>query len=178
MSGPTVRAFNELWYRKAPRRRTAELQTVGAFFHPLDGVRDWNRLYGRAGLVQYQFVLPDPEGGRLARVIEAIATSAHPSFLAVLKRFGPGNAGPLSFPTAGWTLAVDFPAAPGLAQLLARLDAEVVEGGGRLYLAKDARSTPTLLAATYPGLDRFREIRARLDPHRRFQSDLSRRLDL
>lgn len=178
VSAPTVRAFNELWFRKAPRRRTGELQTVATFFHPLDGVRDWNRLYGRPGFVQYQLVLPDPEDGRLARILERIATSGHPSFLAVLKRFGPGNPGLLSFPTAGWTLAVDFPAGRGLGDLLMRLDAEVVEAGGRLYLAKDARATATLVAATYPRLDRFREVRAEVDPDRRFQSDLSRRLDL
>jgi decaprenylphospho-beta-D-ribofuranose 2-oxidase len=178
VSTSTVRAFNELWYRKAPRLRTGELQSVATFFHPLDGVKDWNRLYGRGGFVQYQFVLPDPEDGRLARILERIAMSGQPSFLAVLKRFGPGNAGLLSFPVAGWTLAVDFPVGRGLGDLLTELDREVVGGGGRLYLAKDARSSPEMVAAGYPRLDRFREARARIDPDRRFQSDLSRRLDL
>lgn len=178
VSTTTVRAFNEAWFRKAPRSRTDELQSVGTFFHPLDGVRDWNRCYGRRGFVQYQLVLPDSASGRLARILERVSASGQPSFLAVLKRFGAAGPAPLSFPMAGWTLAVDFPVSAGLAALLTALDREVVEAGGRLYLAKDARSAPAMVAAGYPELDRFRETRARIDPDRRFQSDLSRRLDL
>jgi len=102
-----------------------------------------------------------------------------PSFLTVLKRFGAGNSGPLSFPQAGWTLAADVPAAvPGLLQVLDQLDQEVAAAGGRLYLAKDSRQSAAMFARSYPGLPRWREQRQRLDPRGVFSSDLARRLEI
>jgi decaprenylphospho-beta-D-ribofuranose 2-oxidase len=174
----SVAAFNELWYRRAPRQRHGELQQLGTFFHPLDGVADWNRIYGPRGFLQYQFVLPASEEAMLRRIVERISSSSLASFLAVLKRFGPANDGLLSFPTDGWTLALDFPNVAGLRELLDGLDELVVAAGGRHYLAKDARMPPHVLQATYPRLDEFREVRAELDPHGRLTSDLARRLDL
>jgi decaprenylphospho-beta-D-ribofuranose 2-oxidase len=178
MSRPAIRAFNELWFRKAPRLREDELQSVSTFFHPLDGVRDWNRLYGPRGFVQYQFVIPDEAESELPGLLQRIAEAGHPSFLSVLKRFGPGAPGPLSFPMAGWTLAMDLPTAPGLRPLFAHLDEVVAACGGRLYLAKDSRMSAAMLRRTYPRLDEFLAVRDRVDPGRVFSSDLSRRLEL
>lgn len=176
ISRPAIRAFNELWFRKAPRLREGELQTIGAFFHPLDMVAAWNRLYGSPGLVQYQFVLPDAAEAAVPRLLERIAQAGHPSFLSVLKRFGPANPGFLSFPLQGWTLALDVPTDPGLVPLLGELDREVLDHGGRLYLAKDSRMSAETFAASYPRLEDFRAVRARVDPDGVFASDLSRRL--
>jgi decaprenylphospho-beta-D-ribofuranose 2-oxidase len=173
-----VRAFNEAWFRRAPRHRSGEIQTLAQFFHPLDGVAGWNRAYGPHGFVQYQLVVPDDQDAALVRILERIADARLPCFLAVLKRFGPGNPGPLSFPMAGWTLAYDVPARPGLAPLLDHLDQLVAGAGGRVYLAKDSRLSPRLLPAMYPRLDEFRAVRERVDPDRVFRSDLSRRLAL
>lgn len=175
----SVTLFNELWYRRAPRRRTGELQSIPAFFHPLDGVPHWNRIYGRSGFVQYQFVVGHGQEEALRAIVGRIARQGCPSFLAVLKRFGEGDPGWLSFPMPGWTLALDLPAGlPGLGVFLDELDDVVAGAGGRVYLAKDSRLRPELLAAMYPGLDRFRALRARLDPRGVFVSDLSRRLSL
>ncbi|WP_075779205.1 FAD-binding protein [Streptomyces acidiscabies] len=175
----TVGLFNELWYRRAPRARAGELQRIPAFFHPLDGVPHWNRIYGRGGFVQYQFVVGHGQEEALRRIVHRISERRCPSFLAVLKRFGESDPGWLSFPRPGWTLALDIPAAlPGLAAFLDELDEEVAGAGGRVYLAKDSRLRPDLLDAMYPRADAFRELRAQLDPRGVFVSDLARRLNL
>lgn len=173
----SVAAFNELWYRKAPKHREGQVQSIPAFFHPLDGVRHWNRIYGNRGFLQYQFVVTETEVVRHA--LEKVSAAGCPVFLAVLKRFGPNNTSPLSFPMTGWTLTLDIPTTvPGLSELLDELDEEVVEAGGRLYLAKDSRMNPRHLPAMYPELERFRAIRDEVDPGHKWRSDLSERLGL
>jgi len=174
----SVRVFNELYFRRAPRRPVRMLESYGSFFHPLDAVDGWNRLYGRRGFTQYQFVVPLHAADALRHVISRLASSGHSSFLAVLKRMGPGDPGLLSFPEPGWTLALDLPVRPGVGPLLTELDAVVTSAGGRLYLAKDSRMTPETLAAMYPRAEEFRAARKRMDPHSVFRSDLARRLEL
>jgi decaprenylphospho-beta-D-ribofuranose 2-oxidase len=175
----TVAVANEAWYRKAPRQRQGELQTIGAFFHPLDGIRNWNRVYGPGGFRQYQYVVPFGQEAAVRRSFELISQARAPSFVTVLKRFGEGDPGLLSFPLAGWTLALDFPArTPGLARLLDLLDRLVVDAGGRVYLAKDSRVPADVLAQMYPRLEEFSKLRTALDPDGILASDLSRRLGL
>jgi decaprenylphospho-beta-D-ribofuranose 2-oxidase len=175
----SVRAFNEMWFRKAPQRRRGEIQSITRFFHPLDGIAKWNRLYGRRGFLQYQFVVPFDEEAALRGVIERVVRSGHASFVAVLKRFGPGNPGPLSFPMAGWTLTIDVPAgADGLSELLHDLDDRVLGAGGRHYLAKDAHTTPESIRRGYPRLSEWQEARHKADPGGLWISDIARRLEL
>jgi FAD/FMN-containing dehydrogenase len=174
----TVAAFNEVWYRKAPRRKRDQLQSIPTFFHPLDGVGAWNRIYGPRGFVQYQFTVPFGQEEAMREALERIAHSGTASFLAVLKRFGPGNPGMLSYPSPGWTLALDIPVQPGLATLLDELDRLVVAAEGRIYLAKDSRVRPETFARMYGRLDDFRAVRKQVDPDGVFTSDLARRLEL
>jgi decaprenylphospho-beta-D-ribofuranose 2-oxidase len=175
----TVALANEAWYRKAPRHREGQIQTIGAFFHPLDGIANWNTVYGPGGFRQYQFVVPFGQEQVLRRSLELISAAGAPSFVTVLKRFGPGDDGHLSFPAPGWTLALDFPArTAGLAGLLDRLDAGVLAAGGRVYLAKDSRVSRETFAAMYPRLAEFRAVRADIDPDGVLTSDLARRLAL
>lgn len=178
MSRPTISVFNEMWFRKAPAHKVGQLTSIPAFFHPLDGVADWNRLYGRLGFVQYQFVIPDAAEQSMVEIVQRLAEAGHPSFLAVLKRFGPQNRAPLSFPMSGWTLALDLPTHPALRGLFAELDQIVVAAAGRIYLAKDSRLDADTFAQMYPRLEDFRAGLRRLDPDQVFRSDLARRLDL
>jgi decaprenylphospho-beta-D-ribofuranose 2-oxidase len=174
----TARVFNELWFRKAPLHELGRIVPMAPFFYPLDAVGDWNRLYGSRGFVQYQFVVRFGEESTVRDAIERLAASGSASFLAVLKRFGPGR-GMLSFPIEGWTLALDIPARRGhLSELLDGLDHRVADAGGRVYLAKDARLDPGLLAAMYPELAQAEAIRSALDPANVFRSDLARRLGI
>lgn len=175
----TVRAFNEAWYRKAPASKDGEIQSIPAFFHPLDGVGDWNRIYGPKGFLQYQFAVPDSGADVVRLALSELQRIGAPSFLSVLKRFGPENGFPLSFPMKGWTLALDLPAGvDSLGPTLDALDEAVLSAGGRFYLAKDSRTTAATLAAGYPNIDQFRAVKAAIDPDNLFVSDQSRRLGL
>lgn len=173
----TITAFNEVWYRKAPTKFGA-VQNITQFFHPLDLVGEWNRVYGSNGFLQYQFMVPFGQEDMFRRSIDKISASGHVSFLNVLKTFGPGNPAPMSFPSEGWTLTVDIPVTPGLERLCADLDEMVLNAGGRLYLAKESRTTPEMIERMYPRIDEWRKIRASVDPQGVFHSDLQRRLNL
>ncbi|TWP38614.1 FAD-binding oxidoreductase [Leekyejoonella antrihumi] len=175
----SVGAFNEAWFRKAPRARMGQPQSVGAFFHPLDGVAGWNRIYGSSGFLQYQVLVPLDSPDAIRQVVASFSSNGLASFLSVLKRMGSGNPGYLSFPRPGWTLTLDIPAGdPATGMLLDRLDEKILEVGGRSYFAKDSRMTARSAHAMYPRLSEWREVRDRFDPNGVFTSDLARRVQL
>jgi decaprenylphospho-beta-D-ribofuranose 2-oxidase len=178
--GPNrMRALNALRWRTTPASDRGRLVTMASHYFPLDALGDWNRLYRPAGLIQYQLAVPSGQERIVQTVAERLSDRQLPSYLAVLKRLGPPSGGLLSFPLEGWTLAVDLPAgAPGLASTLDELDELVAHAGGKVYLAKDVRLRPEVLAAMYPGLARLRAVRERVDPDGALRSDLARRLDL
>jgi decaprenylphospho-beta-D-ribofuranose 2-oxidase len=154
-----------------------ELQAIAPFFHPLDGVQDWNKFCGPAGYLQYQFAVPNEAAHMVPRTLEALRKVGAPSSLTVLKRFGPSNPAPLPFPIPGWTLAGDVPAAvPRLLEVLNELDEEVAAARGRLYIAKDSRQIREMFLRSYLALGSWRSSRGLLDPPRALSSSLSERI--
>jgi FAD/FMN-containing dehydrogenase len=178
-SRANVKAFNTLYYGRIRQALSQQRLAFESFFFPLDAIGQWNRLYGKPGFVQYQFLLPQDAGVYgLREVLARIAESGRGSFLAVLKVFGPANANYLSFPQAGYTLALDFKADSSVFELLNVLDAIVLHYGGRLYLAKDARMSAATFKTSYPNWLAFEDVRARWHAHGKFASAQSLRLGL
>jgi decaprenylphospho-beta-D-ribofuranose 2-oxidase len=173
----TFGPIGELWYRKSGTYR-GKVQNLTQFYHPLDMFGEWNRAYGSAGFGQYQFVVPTEAVDEFKAIIVDIQKSGHCSFLNVFKLFGPGNQAPLSFPIPGWNVCVDFPIKSGLNEFLNELDRRVLEFGGRLYTAKDSRTTAETFHAMYPRIDEWIAVRRKVDPNGVFASDMARRLEL
>jgi FAD/FMN-containing dehydrogenase len=170
----SVGLFNRAYYA---RPLTDGLVSPFSYFYPLDALGDWNRLYGRRGLLQYQCVLPD--AGAVHRLLDRFASFRAPSFLSVVKDFGAEGLGVLSFPKAGFTVNLDIPRRPHAQAVVDALNRIVMDCGGRIYLAKDALTRADHFAAMEgERMRRFRRLRARWDPEGRIRSALSARLDL
>ncbi len=175
----TVKIFNEAWFRKVPKNGKNSFETISSFFHPLDAIENWNKIYGPKGFLQYQFVVPDSSAYLISRTLDKLRKIGAPSFLTVLKRFGNSNPGYLSFPMKGWTLAADVPiSTSGLFEVLNDLDQEISESGGRLYLAKDSRQSEYIFKKTYPRYYDWIEIKSEMDPEGKFYSDLAHRIGI
>jgi len=173
----SVKAFNEAWFRKSPKLRKGELQNFGEFFYPLDGIKNWNRIYGSKGFIQYQFVVPENASYLIKRILETLRSISVTSFLTVLKRFGNANPSYLSFPIPGWTLAIDMPADIAyLNRELDKLDEIIVDAGGRIYLSKDSRQSSQIFKKSYPKIEDWLKIKKELDPDNIFMSDSFKRL--
>ena len=175
----SVSAFNEFYFRAgALKAGYPFLMHWNPYFFPLDGIGSWNRIYGRRGFLQHQCVVPTEHARPvLGSIIERVSKHGNASFLAVLKQLG-SSRGNLSFPLEGFTLTLDLPVSDDVFPLLDELDRLVVEAGGRLYLAKDARQSPATFEAGYPGLGRFRDVRRAIGSTGRISSRLSARLGI
>ncbi len=175
----SVRAFNALYFRRVPEEGRVRTVHAAQFLYPLDAIHGWNRIYGKRGFYQFQCVVPFADGQAVLReLLRIIAASRQASFLAVLKRMGPGRAGFLSFPMPGYTLALDFPRSAAVESLYARLCAITLHAGGRVYLAKDALLSPQDFRRMYPEFPDFRAVLRDVDPNARLQSGMARRLRL
>lgn len=158
----SVRAFNTLYYHRQRRRVVRSVSHYEPFFYPLDGVRDWNRIYGPRGFLQYQCVVPEHAPAKqIAALLEEVSQSGEGSFLAVLKQFGNmPSLGLLSFPRRGTTLALDFPnTGDATLRLLNRLDDIVDDVGGAVYPAKDARMSGARFRRYFPRHECFETFR-------------------
>jgi FAD/FMN-containing dehydrogenase len=175
----SVRAFNRLYYQKAPSGVSHQKVDIDTFFYPLDAINNWNRIYGKNGFTQYQFILPkDVSFDGLSEILNTIAASGKGSFLAVLKLYGAANENYLSFPMEGYSLALDFKIEKGLFRLLDQLDQVVLRYGGRIYLTKDVRVSRETFECGYPRLDVFRAFRKKMGMDEKFNSLQSKRLGL
>ena len=167
----SVRAFNRLYYNRVKERVSRQRVDIDTFFYPLDAIGHWNRIYGKNGFTQYQFILPKENGyAGLEEILTAIAESGKGSFLAVLKLYGPANDNWLSFPMEGYSLALDFKIEKGLFGLLDQLDEIVLKYQGRIYLTKDVRVSKEVFEQGYPNIEKFRQFRREKGMDEKFQS--------
>ena len=170
----TVKAFNELYYHAQVQKRVHKVDSYDPFFYPLDSIHNWYHMYGKRGFLQYQFVVPFEDGHYAMReILGRIRRSGEGSFLTVLKKFGDVQSpGMLSFPRPGLTLALDFAyGGPKTLRLLEYLDQIVLQSGGAVYPAKDARMSAESFQAFFP---RWQEFSAYVDPQ--FSSSFWRRV--
>lgn len=177
MNKLTMKAVGQAWWLKSGEYR-GQVQNLTQFYQPLDLIGEWNRGYGSRGFLQYQFVVPREATSELKSIVRSIQASGHYSALNVFKLFGEGNRAPLSFPMPGWNICVDFPIKPGLGHFLNELDKRVLDFGGRLYLAKESRTSAEKFHQMYPQMQSWLDTRNQIDPTGVFASDMSRRLEL
>jgi decaprenylphospho-beta-D-ribofuranose 2-oxidase len=177
MNKLSFKAIGETYYRMGGTY-TGKIQNLSKFYHMLDLISGWQYAYGPAGFAQHQFLVPPDALDEFKAIIRWIQNSGHYSALNVFKLFGPGNRAPLSFPMAGWNVAMDFPNKPGVNEFLNELDDRAMEFGGRVYTAKDSRVNAEKFHKMYPRIDEWIAVRRKADPHGVFASDMARRLEL
>jgi len=171
----SIKAFNALYFNKnSAMSAGTSYQHYDSYFYPLDGLGDWNRIYGKQGFYQYQFVVPFSEKATMEKILNKIVESGLGSFLAVLKEFGDiDSPGLLSFPRPGICLALDFANRGEITrQLAAELDALVMQAGGAVYPAKDVRMSSQAFKAYFPKMEEFKAF---IDP--KFSSDFWKRVN-
>ena len=175
----SVKAFNWLYYGKVRKLVSKQKVDIDTFFYPLDAIDNWNRIYGKNGFTQYQFILPlETSYVGLEEILKSISSSGKGSFLAVLKLYGKANENYLSFPMEGYSLALDFKIEKGLFELLDKLDEIVVKYKGRIYLTKDVRVSKETFEKGYPLIKKFRNLREKYKMKKKFNSLQSKRVDI
>ena len=175
----SIKLFNELLYQSQVIRQKSKKVSYESYFFPLDGIKNWNLIYGFRGFIQYQFVVPmDCSLEAITIILKKISDAGKAPALSVLKKFVKGNDNYLSFPDAGYTLAMDFKRDAKLLPLLDELDEIVLAYEGRQYLAKDARMSEQVFKKSYKNWEKFLAVKAKYDPKNIFASQQSRRLGL
>ena len=174
-----VKVFNKIQYLKYFKNKTIYNSHLVKYFYPLDSILNWNLLYGKDGFIQYQFVIPKKNCIKvLKEILNTILIYNQNPFLAVLKVLGPENKNYLTFPSEGYTLALDFKFNYDLLKLIRLLDKKIIHNGGRIYLAKDSLMSKNTFKLCYPKWDKFQQIRAKYKAINKFSSNQSRRLGL
>lgn len=175
----SIKFFNWLYYNKNSNKISKKKSDIDSFFYPLDKVKNWNRIYGKKGFIQYQFILPESVGyAGIKEILTIVSKKQKASFLAVLKLYGETNENYLSFPMKGYSLAIDFKIDDSIFDFLNNLDEIVIKYNGRVYLTKDARVSKKIFEQGYSKIDLFRKFRIKNKMHIKFQSLQSKRLGL
>ena len=175
----SVKTFNYLYYNKVKDSLSTQIVDYETFFYPLDSISNWNRIYGKNGFTQYQFILPKESSFEgLKKILKTISFSGKGSFLAVLKLYGKENKNYLSFPIEGYSLALDFKIEKDTFKLLNKLDEIVLKYGGRIYLTKDVRVSKEIFEKGYPKINLFRELRKDLKLNKIYNSLQSKRVKI
>lgn len=178
LSNVTMKAFNHAYWHKSKHNQSLTIPLI-PYFYPLDALGAWNKLYGKNGFLQFQCVVPKKDGvANIRKLLEEISKSGEVSFLAVLKQFGRANGNLLSFPTEGYTLALDFKLTPSTIEALSRIEQLVVDMDGRLYLTKDSVMKEKTFKTTYPNWEKFESVREKYGAIGKFRSSQSKRLGL
>ena len=174
----TMKSFNNTYWYKAKHNNIHQSRLL-PYFYPLDSIGSWNKLYGKAGFIQYQFVLPKQDGVKNMRtILSKIAKNGQGSFLAVLKLLGKENKNLLSFPLEGYTLALDFKVSESTIKMIHQLDEMILSMGGRVYLTKDAVMRENTFKSSYSNWQLFESVREKYSAFGKFGSDQSKRLGL
>lgn len=176
----SINGFNSLYYNSQVKKKTSYTIDYDRYFYPLDAIANWNRFYGKRGFIQYQFVVPENDAETAIRkILMQLSAQSLSPFLAVLKKFGPENPAPLSFPHSGYTLALDIPIKNNkFFEQIDQLDEIVLNYNGRIYLAKDSRTKPANFRTMYPRFLQWKKVKTQIDPNQIFSSDLSQRLEI
>jgi hypothetical protein len=167
----SVKAFNTLYYHNPAQKNEVFYSHYEPYFYPLDKINNWNRIYGKNGFTQYQFVMPKSTSEHgVKEILKIMAKEGEGSFLAVLKLFGKSHENRyLHFPMEGYTLAIDFKLNPRVLKMLNEFDTIVNECQGKLYLAKDSRMSAETFKKQYSNS---------LDKNSKFESLQSKRLEI
>jgi decaprenylphospho-beta-D-ribofuranose 2-oxidase len=172
----TVTIFNLFWFHKPLK---SGLQHIRPNLHPLDSIRNWNRIYGKRGFIQYQILVPFGKEEFFYFLLRELKKIKGVSFLGVLKSFGNFESKYLSFAGPGWTFAIDINCTNREILLaLERLDKALIRVGGRVYLTKDSRLSKEDFKKMYPQYKNWLKIKNSVDPDNFWQSDQGRRLGL
>jgi FAD/FMN-containing dehydrogenase len=176
----TLKAFNKLYfYKELNNEKEFEIH-YDNFFYPLDRINNWNKIYGKRGFAQYQFVIPKFNAlNIIKRILKIMQDYGQYSFLTVLKQFGKENDFFLSFPMEGFTLAMDFSINKKSLEMFKLFDIIIAENGGRLYLTKDSRMDKSFFKNSYDHkLNKFLAVKEKIDPENKFKSLQSIRLGI
>ncbi|MBA2657866.1 MAG: FAD-dependent oxidoreductase [Tatlockia sp.] len=171
----SMKQFNSLFFNYKPR--SEQIMSLPQFNNPLDSILQWNRLYGKNGLLQFQAVFAQQTAlSTIEQLILIIREKKATPTLAVLKYFTKKGSGLLSFAQPGFTLAIDFINNYSARQAIKAMNEWISQTGGKIYLAKDLYLNKEQFRQQYDNNDEFSKLLKKYQP--KMCSNLSKRLGI